>query len=620
LERERQLYRKGIKVLSLFFIDEVAKYRIYKDGNAEHGEYAEVFEDEYKKVFDSFQLTLDDTEAYLDYLKNIAVERTHAGYFSIDKKKNQYVDSKFSDKKSRTSDDQDAYDLIMKDKERLLSFEEDVRFIFSHSALREGWDNPNVFQICTLKQSGSEIRKRQEVGRGLRLCVNQSGERMDSALLGGDVHNLNVLTVIANESYDSFAKGLQEELADAVAYRPRLVTADLFKDKVIRDANGAEQVVDANLALAIYEGLIADGYVKRGTLTDKYYEDKKNGAVAIAEEAADCAEDIIAIIDSVYNPKANKPDNARSNNVELVIDNGKLASAEFKALWSRINRHSYYIVNFDEEELIKKAIIALNKLVVAKVYVKIEQGALGEIKSQEQLKSGEAFKRDDTDRESAELAASTAVRYDLIGKLVTETGLTRNAVTRILSGMENPVRQQFANNPEEFILKAAAIINEQAATAIIEHITYDKLTSVLPNILKRAIKSPNMYFMDTGLCAYLTRWDGAKTLEVSAMSGAFFETFAVSEILKSYYNAGKRPPIYYYRDTDGREIDLIIEQNGALYPIEIKKSANPGRSAAKNFGVLDRTKMSVGEGCIICLYHDVMPIDGANWLVPVWLI
>jgi type III restriction enzyme len=221
LERERQLYRKGIKVLSLFFIDEVAKYRVYEGGNAVAGEYATVFEDEYKQVMESFQHRLDDTKEYLDYLKSIEVGRTHAGYFSIDKKKNQFVDSKYSDRKTRTSDDQDAYDLIMKDKERMLSFEEPVRFIFSHSALREGWDNPNVFQICTLKQSGSEIRKRQEVGRGLRLCVNQSGERMDANLLGSDVHNLNVLTVIANESYDSFAKGLQEELAETIAYRHR---------------------------------------------------------------------------------------------------------------------------------------------------------------------------------------------------------------------------------------------------------------------------------------------------------------------------------------------------------------------------------------------------------------
>jgi len=140
------------------------------------------------------------------------------------------------------------------------------------------------------------------------------------------------------------------------------------------------------------------------------------------------------------------------------------------------------------------------------------------------------------------------------------------------------------------------------------------------NVLKRAIKSPNMYFMDTGLCAYLTRWDSGKTLEVSAMSGAFFETYVVSEILKSYYNAGKRPPIYYYRDTDGKEIDLILEQNNTLYPIEIKKSANPGKDATKNFNVLNKSGKEIGEGCVVCLYSDVFPLDKSNWLVPVWLI
>ncbi|GHV30144.1 type III restriction endonuclease subunit R [Synergistales bacterium] len=581
LERERQLYRKSIKVLSLFFIDEVAKYRIYEDGNAARGEYAEVFEDEYKKVFDSFQLSLDDTEAYLDYLKNIAVERTHAGYFSIDKKKNQFVESKYSDKKSRTSDDQDAYDLIMKDKERLLSFDEDVRFIFSHSALREGWDNPNVFQICTLKQSGSEIRKRQEVGRGLRLCVNQSGERMDSNLLESDVHNLNVLTVIANESYDSFAKGLQEELAIAVAYRPRLVTADLFKDKVIRDTNGAEQIIDSNLALAIHEGLIADGYIKRGALTDKYYDDKKNGTLIVADEVKDCAEDVIKIIDSVYDPKANKPDDARKNNVTLEYDKSKLASAEFKALWSKINRHSYYIVNFDEEELIKKAVTALNKLIVAKVYVKIEQGALGEIKSQEQLKSGEAFKRDDTDRESAELVASKSVRYDLIGKLVTETGLTRNAVTCILNGMEKTVRRQFANNPEEFILKAATIINEQAATAIIEHITYDKLTSVYgtdiftePTLKGQlgvnALETPKRHLYDHLLYdsdnerKFAERLDDESNVAVYVkLPGGFYINTPVGKYNPDWaiaFNDGEVKHIYFVAETKGSMSSLQLRE------------------------------------------------------------
>jgi type III restriction enzyme len=269
-----------------------------------------VFEDEYKTIVGNMQREFGD-EDWVSYLDGIAPEGTHAGYFSIDKKSSRMVDSKLGDKKERTSDDADAYELIMKNKERLLDRREPVRFIFSHSALREGWDNTNVFQICTLKQSGSDVRKRQEVGRGLRLSVNQSGERMDTGLLGEDVHNINVLTVIANESYDSFAKGLQTELAEAVTDRPRMVTADLFKNKVIRDSSGAEQVVDIELAQSIYEGLITSGYVKKGALTDKYYEDKKNGAVEIAEEVADCSESVIAIIDSIYDACATQPENAR---------------------------------------------------------------------------------------------------------------------------------------------------------------------------------------------------------------------------------------------------------------------------------------------------------------------
>jgi type III restriction enzyme len=294
------------------------------------------------------------------------------------------VDSTLGDKRERTSDDSDAYDLIMKDKERLLDRKEPVRFIFSHSALREGWDNPNVFQICTLKYSGSYVRKRQEVGRGLRLSVNQNGERMDTNLIGEEVHNINVLTVIANESYDSFSRGLQIEIAEAVSDRPRMVTVELFKNKVITDTSGAKQEVDVELAQSIYEGLITSGYVKKGLLTEKYYADKKNGTLQLAEEVADSKEDVIAIIDSVYDIRAMQPEDARKNNIEIKVDKAKLSSKEFKALWERINAKSTYLVEFDEAELINKAIVALNQeLVVPKIFFKVETGVIKEIQSKE---------------------------------------------------------------------------------------------------------------------------------------------------------------------------------------------------------------------------------------------
>ena len=479
IERERQLFHKGIKVLSLFFIDEVAKYKQYDEaGNPYNGIYADMFEEEYADVVGNLQLEFGDEE-YVKYLDAISAHETHAGYFSIDKK-GKLTDGKI-DKKEKTSDDSDAYDLIMRNKELLLDRDpkrSPVRFIFSHSALREGWDNPNVFQICTLKQSSSEVRKRQEVGRGLRLCVNQDGERMDVNALGSDVHTVNVLTVIASESYDSFARGLQEELADAVAGRPVAVTADLFKGKVITDIKGNEQVVDADMAQAIFEDLISNGYVKRGVLTDKYYADKANGEIKVAEEVADSRDAVIKILDTVYDANAMKPDDSRSQNVELQVDPEKLAMPEFKALWKRISPKSVYVVDFDTDELVKKSIDALNtKLHVPKVFFKVEEGEMDEIKSRDELKEGNAFskKKSSTYDSGRRIRTNNSVKYDLVGKIVSETGLTRKAVVDILVGIDKTVFDQFAYNPEEFIIKASGLINDEKATAIVQHIAYNML-------------------------------------------------------------------------------------------------------------------------------------------------
>ncbi len=481
IERERQLFYKGIKVLSLFFIDEVAHYKQYDAaGQPFNGIFADMFEEEYNDIVGQLQISLGEDD-YIKYLNAIPASSTHAGYFSVDKK-GKMTNSKLSNKKECTSDDIDAYDLIMKNKELLLDRDpkkSPVRFIFSHSALREGWDNPNVFQICTLKQSGSDVRKRQEVGRGLRLCVNQDGERMDSNILGNAVHNINVLTVIASESYKSFAKGLQSELADAVASRPQAVTADLFKGKVIVDARGNEQVVDTDTANAIHFDLIMNGYIdKKGVLTDKYYADKANNEIKIAEEVADCVDSVIKILDSVYDSRSMQPEDARKNNIELQIDDKKLAMPQFKALWERISPKSVYAVDFDTDELVQKSIASLNlNLHVAKIYFKVETGSMEEIKSKDALQSGSSFIKEQsaTYDTSKRISANRGVKYDLVGKLVEETGLTRKAVVDILVGIEKDVFNQFKNNPEEFIIKAASLVNDEKATAIIQHITYNVL-------------------------------------------------------------------------------------------------------------------------------------------------
>lgn len=478
LQRERQLFYKGIKVLSLFFIDEVANYREYDEaGQAINGKYAVMFEEEYEDILDGMQLSLGDDD-YIRYLQAIPAAKTHAGYFSVDGK-GKMINSKIG-RKETTSDDVSAYELIMKNKELLLDRDpkkSPVRFIFSHSALREGWDNPNVFQICTLKQSSSDVRKRQEVGRGLRLCVNQNGERMDVNALGSDVHNINVLTVIASESYDSFAKGLQTEMAEAVADRPRAVTRELFIDRIVKDNQGNKVIITDDIASAIHFDLIVNGYInKLGELTDKYYEDKANGALKVAEEARDFASGVIEIIDSVYDSKAMQPENARSNNVELQVDDEKLNSKEFKALWSKINAKSVYVVDFDTDELIRKSIASLDsKLRVAKIYFRVETGTMDSIKSKEDLAVGASFVKQKSESYGVSVAANSNVKYDLIGKLVDETGLTRKAIIAILQGIQPTVFDQFKDNPEEFISKAAQLINDQKATAIIEHITYDVL-------------------------------------------------------------------------------------------------------------------------------------------------
>lgn len=476
LKREEELFHKGIKVLSLFFIDEVAKYKQYDEaGNPENGIYADIFEQEYQDILEYRQRTMGDTE-YQKYLEAISAKDTHAGYFSIDKK-GKMIDPKLSGKET-TTDDVDAYDLIMKNKELLLDRnpkKSPVRFIFSHSALREGWDNPNVFQICTLKQSGSDVRKRQEVGRGLRLCVNQDGERMDSNILGNDVHRVNVLTVIASESYDSFAKALQSELAEAVADRPREVTVELFLGKVLKDHQGNEQPVDKDLADEIHYELIMNRYIDRKrALTDNYYEDKANGNLKLSEELAEYTTSIVDILSSIYDPKQMLAENARSNNVELQLDEEKLAMPEFKALWNKINEKTVYVVDFDTGELVRKSIASLDKnLRVSEIYFKVESGSMEEIQSKEELVSGDSFKKHNTDKHRNTVSANSNVPYDLVGKLVEGTNLTRKAVVEILQGVKKNTFELFKINPEEFIIKATALINDEKAGAIIEHISYD---------------------------------------------------------------------------------------------------------------------------------------------------
>lgn len=479
IERERQLFYKGIKVLSLFFIDEVEHYRKYDNsGNPENGIFVDMFEEEYEDIVKNLQIEICE-DGYIKYLQAISAKKTHAGYFSIDKK-GRMINSKVG-RSETSSNDVDAYDLIMKNKELLLDRnpgKSPVRFIFSHSALREGWDNTNVFQICTLKQSSSDVRKRQEVGRGMRLCVNEHGDRMDENALGNDVHNINVLTVIASESYNKFAKSLQSEIAEAVGSRPRQVTESIFENAKVHDKGGNEETIDSAMARRLIHCMIKMDYIdENNALTEKFYEDKANGEVKFGDDMEQYKPDILVILDSIYDDKKMAPENARSNNVELKVDTDKLAMSEFQALWGKINAKTAYVVDFDTDELVKKAVAALDsKLRVPKIFFKVETGSMKEIKSKDDLLSGASFVKEDFGiYGQTKIMANTSIKYDLVGKLVEETGLTRKTVIQILIGIQLPVFNQFKDNPEEFIIQAAKLINNEKATAIIQHITYDVL-------------------------------------------------------------------------------------------------------------------------------------------------
>lgn len=480
LEKERELFKKGIKVLSLFFIDEVAKYKYYDETGEQKGVYAEIFETEYKNAVDLFfsQLPFEEDIDYRTYLERDEPHRIHAGYFSVDKK-GRAVDSEVKRGESESSD-VDAYDLIMKNKERLLSTDEPVRFIFSHSALREGWDNPNVFQICTLRMSSGDIKKRQEIGRGLRLSVNKDGERMDAEVLGAhSVHDVNALTVIANESYEEFAKALQDEFYEVIKNRPKEVAPTLFEGQVWTDGSGTEIEIDGSKAALVFASLKMSGLVKDGQLTDEYHDlspelraEKVSEVLSTIDSSlTPYTDNVLQLVESVYDPKKNPIVSDARNKATLNLNQEKFASKEFKSLWEKINAKTYYTVSFNEDKLIDSCVKSINSnLRVSQTMVVITDGYLTTTKQ-----NNPEMKKLIGKQVILEEIAAKNVTYDLIGEIAMPTKLTRKAVAKILQSIEPAVFKLFATNPEEFIREAIKLIDEQKASTIIEHITYNKL-------------------------------------------------------------------------------------------------------------------------------------------------
>ena len=475
--KESALFKRGIKCLSLFFVDEVANYRKYDaDGNQQLGRYGEIFEQEYMAELANNQNVFDPD--YMAYLGSISAHATHAGYFSIDKK-GRSVNSEVK-RGSDQSDDISAYDLILKNKERLLSLDEPVRFIFSHSALREGWDNPNVFQICSLRQSNSVSQKRQEVGRGLRLCVDRHGVRQDNDALPEEVHKVNRLTVIASEGYATFVADLQRDIKQDLYDRPKKADVDFFIGKVVACDDGAKYTITKNDAQEIYFQLRTEGYItKDGEVTETFRKAcAEETLLPLKDELLPMSKSVMKLVQSIYDPsvlesmiddgsKATTPDNKLNDN---------FMKKEFQELWRRINHKYAYTVSFDSEELIEKAVGAINKeLEVTQLSYVVTRGEQKDNATLDDMKHGDMMRQQESATEKLKTDIVSNVRYDLLGKISGATRLTRKTVATILSKIRPPKFDMYKANPEEFIRKVTRLILEQKATIIVEHISYNRI-------------------------------------------------------------------------------------------------------------------------------------------------
>ncbi len=470
-EKEKFNFERGIKTLSLFFIDEVSKYKSYDDeGNEVKGEYQKIFEEEYDYYRNENSNLFNGK--YQEYLDRFDAAQVHNGYFSIDKK-GHAINSALK-RGSDIADDISAYDLILKNKEQLLSFDEPTRFIFSHSTLREGWDNPNVFQICTLRHASSATAKRQEVGRGLRLCVDVNGNRMDLDALGENIHEVNKLTVIANESYKDFVSGLQAETKEVLRTRPTKADEEFFMDKNVT-VDGVKRPITKAEADAIHAYLLINDYIdEKGNVTDVYKDAAKNGTLEPIKKAsiAPMEADIHKLVQSIFDESVALDGMVEDGNQTEIKDNGlnkaNFEKKEFQELWNQINHKYAYTVHYDSDELIKKVVNDINaNLIVKKLSYTVHSG--------EQKDVNDFDDNQKTASEVVDIAAMSQTKYDLVGEIAKGATLTRKTVVAILKRIDASKFAMFKSNPEEFISKVIKTIKEQKATMIVECIRYNTI-------------------------------------------------------------------------------------------------------------------------------------------------
>lgn len=601
LKKEKQLFEKGVKVLSLFFIDSVERYRKYDENGEESlGEYAQIFEEEYNNAkhdfLDLFQQEysdyLRDTDiskvykgyfpSYFSYLERDKPEKIHEGYFAVDKKKKRMVDPSLK-KNSEDSDDASAYDLIMKDKERLLSFDEPVRFIFSHSALKEGWDNPNVFQICTLKnpENGSPIRYRQEVGRGMRLCVNQEGVRLDYEIVGDEVHNINVLTIIASESYEAFAKGLQEAISDTLKDRPRKAEVDFFISKLVENEKGEKYRITTDDAKKINKLLYKHDIIdEEDKITPLGREIIEKEAMPLPENLEIYRASVSGLLKSIYTESAFKPENERATLTLRTNENFK--KKEFQELWKKINLKTIYEVKFDTAKLIEESVILINsELHIADMVYEVKTGEQKAEGTKQDMDSGTHIAQSSTERFKLKSNPYHSTMYDLVGEIENHTLLTRRTIVDILQKIQPNKFYLLGKNPEEFIAKVSKIINEAKAKLIINNIVYHKIEeeydakTVFTNdysVLRSSI-SLKKHIYD-----HLTSDSGIETEFAKALEQAV-EVVVYAKLPKNFYittPVGRYSPdwaivfdkekvryIYFVAETKGSESsnDLRVTEN-----------------------------------------------------------
>lgn len=594
-EKEKELFNRGIKCLSLFFIDEVANYRQYdEEGNEVKGKFQRIFEEEYARLVNKY-MTVFDTD-YDKYLRRFRPYETHRGYFSIDKK-GRSVNSTVK-RGSDMSDDISAYDLILKNKERLLSFEEPTRFIFSHSALREGWDNPNVFQICTLRHSNSTTAKRQEVGRGLRLCVDKNGVRQDKQTLGDDIHAINVLTVIANESYADFTSALQRETREALRDRVTAASQDYFLGRIVKDASGEQHKISLAEASTIIGYLYQNDYVDDdGRLTPTYLAAADKGELApLPPKLQPISEGVMKLVAGIFNPKVLDDmvepvePSTPENNLNENFDNER-----FQEMWNEINNKYVYTVHYDSNELVEKVVVALRaNLTVTKLqYVKVTG-------TQDSDKVTEFGSTKTTTSELTDVSTSN-VPYDLVGDIARGARLTRRSVVKILQGIENKILL-FKNNPEEFIRNVVKTIREQKATMIVEHISYNRIAGKYDSSIfvperklniNKVIEAqkhitPYIAFDSEGEKAFAEALEGATEVQVYAK---------LPRKLKIPTPVGNYAPDWAIVFNDGtvRHVFFVAETKGSLDGMELRGVEKAKTECAKKlFNRISTSKVRYG--------------------------